>query len=191
MIKTTSKSVLLSIITVSMFTLGMPTEVMARGDRGAKSSGKIDRPAAGGGGNSKAANRSGNANGNKAVSNKGANKAVNNSGNKTANNVRGGNNNVNIDNSRDVNVNVDGNNHGCCWGGGYNDDYHPIGTAVAVTAAAVTTAAVIGAIVSPNQMPSNCVQVIRYNTTYMQCGSTWYQPQYQGSNVTYVVVNQP
>lgn len=25
----------------------------------------------------------------------------------------------------------------------------------------------------------------------MQCGSTWYQPQYQGSNVTYVVVNQP
>ena len=40
-------------------------------------------------------------------------------------------------------------------------------------------------------MPPNGVQVSRYNTIYMQCGSTWYQPQYQGSNVTYVVVNQP
>jgi hypothetical protein len=53
------------------------------------------------------------------------------------------------------------------------------------------TAAVVGAIVTPAQLPTNCVQVIRYNTSYMQCGSSWYQPQYQGSNVTYVVVNQP
>ena len=27
--------------------------------------------------------------------------------------------------------------------------------------------------------------------TYYQCGSTWYQPVHQGSQVTYVVVNPP
>jgi hypothetical protein len=27
--------------------------------------------------------------------------------------------------------------------------------------------------------------------TYQQCGSTWYAPQYVGSNVQYEVVNPP
>jgi hypothetical protein len=27
--------------------------------------------------------------------------------------------------------------------------------------------------------------------SYQQCGSSWYQPQYVGSQVTYVVVNPP
>jgi hypothetical protein len=27
--------------------------------------------------------------------------------------------------------------------------------------------------------------------TYQQCGGTYYQPQYAGSSVTYVVVNPP
>ena len=27
--------------------------------------------------------------------------------------------------------------------------------------------------------------------SYSQCGSTWYQPQYYGSSVQYVVVNPP
>ena len=27
--------------------------------------------------------------------------------------------------------------------------------------------------------------------SYYQCGSTWYQPQYAGSDVQYVVVNAP
>jgi hypothetical protein len=49
----------------------------------------------------------------------------------------------------------------------------------------------VGSIFTPAQMPSSCVQVIQYNVAYMQCGSTWYQPQYQGSDVTYVVVNAP
>jgi hypothetical protein len=26
---------------------------------------------------------------------------------------------------------------------------------------------------------------------YYQCGGTWYSPAYQGSNVTYIVVNPP
>lgn len=124
---------------------------------------------------------------------RGGNNQVNNrqaNNSRNVNNVQGGNrnNNVNIDNSRDVNVNVDGGR------GGYYDDYHhyhPIATAAAVTATVAVTAAVVGSIVSANQMPPSCVQVMRYNTAYMQCGSTWYQPQYQGSSVTYIVVNQP
>jgi hypothetical protein len=29
------------------------------------------------------------------------------------------------------------------------------------------------------------------NVIYQQCGGYWYQPQYVGSSVTYVVVNPP
>jgi hypothetical protein len=84
-------------------------------------------------------------------------------------------------------VNVDNN-----YNNNYNNRYdHPVAAAVAVTTAVAVTAAAVGSVVYANQMPTNCVQVSRYNTIYMQCGSTWYQPQYQGSNVTYVVVNQP
>ncbi|KAE9644832.1 hypothetical protein EJA70_12685 [Pseudomonas sp. PB103] len=114
--------------------------------------------------------------------------AGNNVGNRTYvnNSNRNVNRNVNIDNHRDVDIDVDG--HGRY---GYDDNYHPIATAAAVTATVAVTAAVVGSIFTPAQMPSSCVQVIRYNVAYMQCGSTWYQPQYQGSDVTYVVVNAP
>ncbi|WP_415756835.1 hypothetical protein [Pseudomonas sp. LT1P18] len=105
-------------------------------------------------------------------------------GNRT--NVNNSNRNVNIDNSRDVDIDVDGNGRY-----GYDDHYHPIATAAAVTATVAVTAAVVGSIFTPAQLPPSCVQVIQYNTAYMQCGSTWYQPQYQGSDVTYVVVNAP
>ncbi|MDQ3202124.1 MAG: hypothetical protein M3Q94_08175 [Pseudomonadota bacterium] len=108
--------------------------------------------------------------------------AGNNVGNRT--HINNSTRNVNI--NRDVDIDVDG--HGRY---GYDDHYHPIATAAAVTATVAVTAAVVGAILTPAQMPSSCVQVIRYNMAYMQCGSTWYQPQYQGSDVTYIVVNAP
>lgn len=110
--------------------------------------------------------------------------AGNNVGNRT--HVSNSNRNVNINNYRDVDIDVDG--HGRY---GYDDHYHPIATAAAVTATVAVTAAVVGSILTPAQMPSSCVQVIRYDVAYMQCGSTWYQPQYRGSDVTYVVVNAP
>ena len=54
----------------------------------------------------------------------------------------------------------------------------------------VTTAAVIGSIV--NSVPSSgCQTVMVNNIPYQQCGSTWYQPQYYGSNVQYMVVSSP
>jgi hypothetical protein len=105
-------------------------------------------------------------------------------GNRT--NINNSTRNVNIDNSRDVDIDVDGRGRY-----GYDDHYHPIATAAAVTATVAVTAAVVGSIFTPAQLPPSCVQVIQYNTAYMQCGSTWYQPQYQGSDVTYVVVNAP
>jgi hypothetical protein len=71
--------------------------------------------------------------------------------------------------------------------------YRPVARAVVGTAvvagAAVATAAVVGSVV--NTLPPQCVQTVVGNVAYQQCGSTWYRPQYAGSNVTYVVVNPP
>jgi UDP-3-O-[3-hydroxymyristoyl] glucosamine N-acyltransferase len=93
------------------------------------------------------------------------------------------NRNVNVD--RDVDVNIDrrygGSGYGCC--------YNPVGRAAVATAAAVTTAAVVGSMV--HSLPPSCQAVSIDGYTYQQCGSTWYQPQFQGSSVTYVVVNAP
>ena len=97
------------------------------------------------------------------------------------NNVRSTSvNNVNVD--RDVNVNVEGRG-GCC--GGWDNDYHPVATAAAVSAGVAVTSAIVGSMV--RSVPSSCVPVNYSGMVYQQCGSTWYQPQ--GSQ--YVVVNPP
>ncbi|SPB14446.1 hypothetical protein NOV72_01688 [Caballeronia novacaledonica] len=93
--------------------------------------------------------------------------------NTSVNNV---NRNTNI--NRNVNVNVD--NHG-----GWDNDYHPVATAAAVTAAVGVTSAIVGSMV--NSVPSNCAPVNYGGMIYQRCGSTWYQPQ--GSQ--YIVVNAP
>lgn len=87
----------------------------------------------------------------------------------------------NINVNRNVNVDVDRHGWGCC--------YHPIATGVAVGATAAVTAAVIGSVV--NTLPPSCTSAVVNGIAYQRCGSTWYQPQYAGSNVTYVVVNPP
>lgn len=85
-------------------------------------------------------------------------------------------NNVNV--NRNVNVNVD--RHG-----GWDNDYHPVATAAAVTATVAVTSAVIGSIV--HSVPSGCAPVNYGGMIYQQCGGTWYQAQ--GPN--YIVVNAP
>src|SRR5215813_4097408 len=58
------------------------------------------------------------------------------------NNVRSTSvNNVNVE--RNVNVDVEG-QRGCC--GGWDNDYHPVATAAAVTGAVAVTSAVVGSI---------------------------------------------
>jgi hypothetical protein len=98
-----------------------------------------------------------------------------------ANNVRSTSvNNVNVNKNTNVNVNVNNNR-----GGGWDNDYHPVATAVAVTAAVAVTSAVIGSMV--RTVPVGCVPVNYRGMIYQQCGSTWYQPQ--GSQ--YVVIVAP
>jgi hypothetical protein len=89
------------------------------------------------------------------------------------------NRNTNVNVNRNVNVNVDNNYR----------RRNPVGTAVAVTAAAVVTAAVVGSIV--HSLPPSCTTTVVGSVSYQQCGSTWYQPQYAGTSVQYVVVNPP
>jgi hypothetical protein len=98
------------------------------------------------------------------------------------NNVRSTSvNNVNV--NKNVNINVD-NNRGCC-NSGWDNDYHPIATAAAVTATVAVTSAIVGSIV--RTVPAGCVPVNYGGYIYQQCGSTWYQPQ--GNQ--YIVINPP
>ena len=86
------------------------------------------------------------------------------------------------------NVNVNRNvvvapGHG--YHGGWDNNYHPVATAAAVTATVAVTSAVVGSMV--RTVPAGCVPVNYGGLIYQQCGSTWYQPQ----NGAYVVINPP
>lgn len=99
-----------------------------------------------------------------------------------SNNVRSTSvNNVNV--NRNVNVNVDA-DRGCCHGG-WDNDYHPVATAAAVTATVAVTSAIVGSVV--RSVPPGCVPVNYAGMIYQQCGGTWYQPQ----GTQYIVVNPP
>ena len=47
----------------------------------------------------------------------------------------------------------------------------------------------VGSVVSI--LPDGCVTTVVNGRVYRQCGSVWYQRQYTGSDVTYVVVRAP
>jgi len=88
------------------------------------------------------------------------------------------NRNTNVNVNRNTNVHVD-----------VDNDYHPFATAAAVTAGVAVTAAVVGSVT--RTLPPSCAPVLVNGITYQQCGGAWYQPQYAGTQVTYVVVNAP
>jgi len=114
------------------------------------------------------------------VNNNRADVRTNNVRSTSVNNVNA-NRNINVD--RNVNVNVDVDHRGCC--GHWDDDWHPVATAAAVTATAAVTSAVIGSIV--RTLPPACVPVNYRGMIYQQCGSTWYAPQ----GAQFVVVAAP
>ena len=91
------------------------------------------------------------------------------------------NKNVNVNRNVDVDVDVD-RRGGCC---GWDDDYHPVATAAAVSATVAVTSAVVGSIV--NAPPPGCRPVNYGGIVYQQCGSAWYMPQ----GAQFVVVNPP
>lgn len=120
-------------------------------------------------------------NNSKQVNNSNKDVRTNNVRNTSVNNV---NNNVNVSSNKNVNVNVDNNRGGCC-NNGWDNDYHPIATAAAVTATVAVTAAIVGSVVSAP--PPGCYPVNYGGIIYQQCGSTWYMPQ----GPQYVVINPP
>jgi hypothetical protein len=99
------------------------------------------------------------------------------------------NRNTNVNVNRHVDVDVHGGYYGRYYGGCCYHDYHPVATAAAVTATAMVTSAVIGSIV--HTLPPSCTAIVINGIGYQQCGSTWYQPQFVGTQTTYVVVNAP
>ncbi len=115
---------------------------------------------------------------------------VNRGGGNTAygggNVARGGANRVNtgnINTGNNVNIDVDNGWDHNGW------DYHPVARGVAFGTAAAVTSAVVGSMIY--SLPPSCTNRVYGGVTYSYCNGAWYQPQYSGSQVTYVVVNQP
>ena len=117
----------------------------------------------------------------------GASSNINHNANVNANRNLSANRNVNVNQNVNVNrnVNVNNNYHGGGWDDDWDDHWHPVATAAAVA----VTAAAIGSIV--RSVPPSCSTVVVNGIGYSQCGSTWYQPQYVGTSVQYIVVNPP
>jgi len=194
MTKSSSKTFLAALALAALGSLTLATSVeAARGGGGGGGGGGAgaNRASAGGGGGQHAAagggaNRAAGAGERKNVqaTNAHADKRTNEVRNTSVNNVNVNNNNNNVNVNKNVNVNVQGNNNGCC-NNGWDNDYHPIATAAAVTATVAVTSAVIGSMV--NSVPPSCVPVNYGGMVYQQCGSTWYQSQ----GPQYIVVNPP
>jgi hypothetical protein len=68
-------------------------------------------------------------------------------------------------------------------------DGTPEADASVVAPACVADALAIGSIVST--LPDDCFVTVVNGHAYRRCGHVWFQPQYTGSNVTYVVVDAP
>ena len=82
---------------------------------------------------------------------------------------------INRDIDRDVDVDVDVRHH-------YGDDDF---------ARAVAAGLVVGAVVNSIDNEQNCQTEVVGDTSYLYCDGVWYEPQYAGSDVSYVVVNEP
>jgi len=108
------------------------------------------------------------------------NKNVNSNQNRNVNvnSNRNVNQNVNVNANRRVDVDVD-----------VDRDNHPIATVAAVATTVAVTSAIVGSM-TPT-LPPACYPVQIGAVLYQQCGSVWYQPQYYGTSVQYVVINPP
>jgi len=92
--------------------------------------------------------------------------------------------NVNVNRNTNVNVNRNVNVHG---GNYYHNDGIGVGGAIAIGVAGMA----IGSMITAAALPPSCSMMSINGISYQQCGSTWYQPQYSGSQVNYIVVNPP
>ncbi len=73
-----------------------------------------------------------------------------------------------------------------------HDRYHRYGNHYGRWAAGAVVAGATAAAINSVYYSRPCgTTVVRNGRTYYRCGGVWYRPRYQGSNVTYVVVNAP
>ena len=158
-----------------MSAVGLALSLVASApDAGAQRGGGGGARGGGGGGAARAGGGGGSARTNVQQSNANANRNVNQNGNVNRNvNV---NQNVNVDRDVHVDSHYD---HYDRWG-------HPIAAAAVTTAAVVAVGTMVATIPS-----SGCSAVAMGGVSYQHCGSTYYQPVYSGSSVSYVVVNPP
>jgi hypothetical protein len=113
--------------------------------------------------------------------------SVNRNTNQNVNRNVNANRNVNVNTNQNVNRNVNVNQrHSVDIDVDVDRGYNPLG----VVAAVAVTAAVVGS-ATRTLPPTGCAAVSYGTMIYHQCGSTWYQPQYVGTTVQYVVVNPP
>lgn len=114
---------------------------------------------------------------------------VNNSRHTNINRNNNINRNTNINHNTNVNVNRHVDVHNDYHGGYYHDhdDGIGVGGAIAIGVAGM----VVGSMITAAALPPSCSMVAINGITYQQCGNTWYQPQYSGSQVNYIVVNPP
>ncbi|WP_223422810.1 hypothetical protein [Tateyamaria pelophila] len=88
------------------------------------------------------------------------------------------NDNTNVNINRNVDVNVDARHNY-----GYYDNND--------VARAIGAGLVAGVVVTSIANRSDCQNQLIGATTYLLCDGIWYQPQYSGSDVTYLVVDKP
>jgi hypothetical protein len=120
------------------------------------------------------------------------NRSVNIDRNRGVNRRNNINRNVNINRNTNVNVNRNVNvRRGYYDGGRYNYHDHDDGIGVGAAIAIGVAGLAVGSLVTAAAMPPSCKMVAVNGLTYQRCGNTWYQPQYAGSQVNYVVVNPP
>ena len=98
-----------------------------------------------------------------------------------------GNSNRNINSNRNVNRNVNVNvNHR--YYGVYGHGYGYYGNHAIYGFAA---GLVIGSMIAASTMPTTCTTVVANGISYRRCGSSYYQPFYQGDTLVYQVVAAP
>ena len=90
------------------------------------------------------------------------------------------NRSTNIDVNRNINVDVDRHYD-------YDRFEHPVAAAAAVGAAVAVTAAAVGGVAY--ELPPSCTLVEVNGVAYQNCDGVWYEPQFDGTSVQYVVVD--
>ncbi len=109
-------------------------------------------------------------------------------GNKSRNTNR--NKNVNRNTNRNVNknVNVNVNHNSNRYYGGHGRGYGYYGGRPIL---AFSTGLIIGSVIASASMPTTCTTTYVNGVSYRRCGSSYYQPFYEGDTMVYKVVNSP